>query len=166
MQGTLDLFEAVPEVRETGLRPVLELVIYGRPAPQGSKRGFVVHGRAVLRDDSHRTKPWKGQIAQLAGERWAGRQLLDGPLAFELTFYLARPRSHFKRDGSLGAVGRRKPYPTGKPDTTKLVRAVEDALKGVVWTDDSRVVAQLNRKRYGEPERAEIRVFVLPGGTA
>ena len=43
-----------------------------------------------------------------------------------------------------------------RPDATKLVRAVEDALTGLVWRDDAQVVIQTVRKRYGHPERAEI----------
>ena len=41
---------------------------------------------------------------------------------------------------------------------TKLVRAVEDALTGLVWRDDAQVVVQTVRKRYGHPERAEVLV--------
>lgn len=49
-------------------------------------------------------------------------------------------------------------YPITKPDSTKLVRAVEDALTGVLWGDDAQVVDQHVFKRYGVPERAEIEV--------
>jgi Holliday junction resolvase RusA-like endonuclease len=34
------------------------------------------------------------------------------------------------------------------PDTTKLVRSTEDALKGICWRDDSQVVYQVASKEY------------------
>jgi Holliday junction resolvase RusA-like endonuclease len=37
---------------------------------------------------------------------------------------------------------------TIKPDVTKLVRSLEDSLKGIVWLDDSQVVKQSASKRY------------------
>lgn len=41
--------------------------------------------------------------------------------------------------------------PIVRPDLLKLARAVEDALSGVLWKDDSQVVVEVLRKRYDEP---------------
>ena len=41
----------------------------------------------------------------------------------------------------------------------KLTRAVEDALTGLVWRDDAQVVDEVLSKRYGAPERVEVRVW-------
>ncbi len=49
-----------------------------------------------------------------------------------------------------------------KPDATKLVRALEDALTRIVWKDDAQVVTQVVHKRFGEPERAEVYVDSFP----
>jgi len=35
-------------------------------------------------------------------------------------------------------------------------RAVEDALKGVVYVDDAQIVSELLDKRWGEPARVEV----------
>ncbi len=87
-----------------------------------------------------------------------GRALFDGPLDLSVRFFRPRPSGHFNAKRELNAQGRRMPYPTTKPDTTKLLRAVEDALIGVVLRDDAQIVGQVACKLYGEPARCEITV--------
>lgn len=133
-----------------------EFTVYGIPAPAGSKRAYVVKGRAVVTDDSKRSRPWKSDVTAAAADAMGGRPLLRGPLSLYVQFVVPRPKGHF------GARGLRPSAPTRpavKPDATKLLRAVEDACNGVVWRDDSQIVGQLVWKDYGEPACA--RVFVL-----
>jgi Holliday junction resolvase RusA-like endonuclease len=111
-----------------------------------------------VKDDNPKSRPWKLQVAQRAGEAMLGRALFDGPMLLVLRFYRARPKGHFGTSGDLNAKGRRTPLPAVKPDTTKLVRGVEDALTGVVWRDDAQVCGQVALKEYGEPERVVIEV--------
>jgi Holliday junction resolvase RusA-like endonuclease len=68
-----------------------------------------------------------------------------------MEFHFLRPRSHYRTGRNAALLrGDAPAYPAGRPDLTKLVRAAEDALKGVVWADDGQVVGQGNRKVYGE----------------
>lgn len=132
----------------------LEFAVLGEARPGGSKRAFVVRGRAVVTDDAGKTgKAWRRdvQLAALEAMRAAGLegQLLAGPLAVRITFYRRRP--------SRPKPGARD-YPITRPDVLKLARAVEDALTGVVWADDAQVVAEGLGKLYGAPERAEISI--------
>lgn len=119
--------------------PVAVIKVRGLPAPQGSKKHL---GRGVLVESSAKVKPWRQDVKHAAlgvvGDDWT---LLDGPLAVAMTFSFARPKSHFRtgRNAHLlrdGAPAR----PSGMPDLSKLCRSTEDALTGVVWTDDARVV--------------------------
>jgi len=134
-----------------------ELVVYGQPAPAGSKTaGHTTDGRVFLRDASKGAAAWKRAVAQVAGDRMQGRELLDGPLTIAVDFYLPRPKGHY------GARGIRPSAPKHhivKPDATKLLRAVEDALQGVVYRNDSQIVRQTVTKGYGEPARVEIRIY-------
>ena len=41
-------------------------------------------------------------------------------------------------------------YPITKPDATKMLRAVEDAMTGIAWLDDAQIVRQVVTKRYAE----------------
>lgn len=124
--------------------------VLGKPAPAGSKRGFVVGGRVVLTDASKATKPWQALVQAVAIECMGDRPPLEGPLRADLTFIERRPKSHFTAKGELTAEGRRKRFPVKAPDRLKLARAVEDALSGVVYRDDSQLVAGETRKEYGE----------------
>lgn len=142
------------------MRPVA-FTVFGVAAPAGSKRALPAAGRPGARpivvDDSKRSRPWKREVAQVAGDAMRGRELLEGPLELHVIFYMPRPKSHF---GARGLRPSAPVFPTVKPDVTKLLRAVEDALTSIVWRDDAQVVVQRAEKRYGEPARAVIAVGV------
>lgn len=115
----------------------------GIPQPKGSTRAFIRGGRAVTTHDNARTKPWQAVIAHAA--QAAGATPLDGPLEIELKFYLPRPQGHFGKRG----LRQSSPYwPGVKPDIDKLIRAALDALSGVAYGDDSRIVKVEAEKRY------------------
>ena len=142
----------------------LEFTVLGRPQPAGSKRAFLIRkggkpaGVAVT-DDAKKSRPWKDSVSAAAHEYLDGRPPLTGPLLLEVDFYVARPAGHFGTGRNAGVVRPAAPrFPAVRPDVTKLVRAVEDALTGLVWRDDAQVVIQTVHKRYGHPERAEVLV--------
>jgi Holliday junction resolvase RusA-like endonuclease len=141
----------------------LVLTVYGEAQPAGSKRALYHSGMrypAVV-DANPASKGWKNLVATEAAKAWDG-PLLDGPLALEVAFYRPRPAAHFGTGRNAGVVKTSAPaYPTSRPDVTKLLRGVEDALTGIVWRDDARVVRQRAEKFYGEPARVEIKVCLL-----
>lgn len=132
--------------------PACRFFIAGLPQPGGSKRAFVVKGRAVITEANVRSKPWRDRVASAAAEAFSGPPL-DGPLSLEVTFTLPRPRGHFGKRGLLASARR---YPTTRPDCTKILRSTEDALKGILWVDDSIIVSQHVEKRYGDKPGAMI----------
>jgi Holliday junction resolvase RusA-like endonuclease len=145
----------------------LAFVVLGRPQPAGSKRAFPIRragkvtGVAVV-DDAKRSAPWKDSVAAAANMAHAGGPPLLGPLELTVDFYLARPAGHYGTGRNHERVKPSSPaFPAVRPDATKLVRAVEDALTGLVWRDDAQVVVQAVRKRYGTPERAEVTIIEL-----
>lgn len=135
--------------------------VFGTARPAGSKRAFVRGKRAHVVDANPNAKPWKLQVAQVAGEAMQDADLFEGPLSVGFIFYVARPKGHYTSKGELSAKGRRTPYPAKKPDVLKLARAVEDALSGVVYRDDAQIVEEYLSKRWGTPERVEIAVQAL-----
>jgi Holliday junction resolvase RusA-like endonuclease len=137
----------------------LELVVYGEPQPAGSKR-HIGGGRVV--DANPAAKEWKRVVAQAAGQAFDGRQLWRGPLEMTVRFYVQRPAGHFGTGRNAGTLRpSAPPYPTTRPDTTKLIRGVEDALTGIVWADDAQIIRQGAIKLYGTPTRCEIQVRPL-----
>lgn len=115
---------------------MIELVVYGSPAPQGSKsfKGMV-NGHAVMAESSKKVKPWRMDVKAAAECEVRNRGMampLDGPLVVSMVFTLPKPAS---------APKRRTTYPDRKPDLSKLVRSTEDALTDAgFWADDARVV--------------------------
>lgn len=139
----------------------IEFTVLGDAQPAGSKRAFIPKGwkRAIVTDANPKAKPWKQQVASVgrdAFKRSGGAVLLESPLRLELTIYRTRPKSHFRKNGSISPSA--PLWPTTKPDATKCLRAIEDALTGQLWRDDSHICEQVVRKVYGEPARVEVAV--------
>ena len=119
--------------------------VLGTPAPQGSKRAFVVGKRAVMTEDSKRSGPWRDSVAAAAREAMGGLTPVDLPMEVKVTFYFTRPKTV------------KRPYPSVVPDIDKLQRALLDGLTaGGVFVDDSRVVDVTARKRYADFACAEV----------
>lgn len=141
------------------LKPLLTVRIHGKPQPAGSKRGFVIKGRAVLTDANKNSKPWQSMVKAAAldaiPDNW---ELVEGPVVMWLTFGRVRPKSHYNAKGELNKKGREALFPTTKPDSTKLVRGVEDALTKLVWYDDAQVIDQHARKIWDSTEYCEVRI--------
>lgn len=128
---------------------VLQMFIDGHPAPAGSKRAFVLKhgpraGCAVVTDaGGDKTADWKRTVKHFVRDAHGGRDPETGPLGMFLTFYMARPKSHFGAGRNAAKLKPSAPlYHTQKPDTTKLIRAIEDAMSGIVWVDDVQIVRQ------------------------
>ena len=118
---------------------MIAFFVPGIPAPQGSKRAFVVGKRAVLVESSKACKPWRDSVRAAALDAMQGRPLLEGPLRMDVTFAMPRP-ANVPKD--------RRGWPATKPDRDKLLRAVSDALTAAVYRDDSQVCAGATRKEY------------------
>lgn len=136
----------------------------GNPAPAGSKRAFphAKTGKMVVLDMSGpKGKAWRHSVqaqAALAMRRLGFTKPAVGPVEVVAGFFIKRPQSHLCRKrvkawqgswarlaGAWTDLAVRKEAPancTKRPDLTKLFRAVEDSLTGIVWADDSQVVRQ------------------------
>lgn len=142
----------------------IEFTVYGVPATAGSKRAFMPKNgsRPIVVDDSGRKgKEWRSVVQDAALEVFSG-PLLDCPLLVRFVFYEPRASGHFGTGRNSGKLKASAPgYPAKRPDVLKLARAVEDALTGIVWKDDARIVDEILAKRYGEPARCEVTITVL-----
>lgn len=124
--------------------------IPGIPAPGGSKRGFVVGGRVRIVDACKRNAPWRAVVALAAKQQYQGPPLI-GPLDVTFRFAMPRPKSHFRTGKRSNELRDDAPlYHTGAPDTTKLVRAAEDACTGILWVDDKQIALQVAGKVYDD----------------
>jgi Holliday junction resolvase RusA-like endonuclease len=132
----------------------IEVWVPGIPAPGGSKRAFrhATTGKIVVMDDAKGNKPWRDRVASFALEaRGAGVPPFDVPLSVSFHFVFPRPRGHYGTGRNVGRLRSSAPrWPAGRPDTTKLIRAAEDACIGILWSDDALIVDQQASKTYGD----------------
>lgn len=135
----------------------IEFVVYGRPAPQGSKKavGNDRQGRAILVESSKHVAPWRSLVHHAAVQAREG-VTLTGPVVVRMVFTLPKPKS---------APKTKRTRPSGMPDLSKLCRAVEDALtNAAVWEDDGRVVEyQRLAKVYPGEDHAHQEALDAPG---
>lgn len=135
--------------------------VLGRAQPAGSKRGFVNPrtGGVIITDANKASRPWKQEVASVARDAMEDRDLFTGPLVLNVVFTFTRPKGHYGTGRNHDVVKPSAPeYPAVKPDATKLLRGVEDAMTGIVWRDDCQVVRQYVHKQYGARDQVNVMV--------
>lgn len=138
---------------------LLHFWVNGIPKPQGSKRAFQHPStrRIVMTESAGAAlKDWRYDVKATAAIQMAGRPLVSQPQGVHLSvhFVMPRPTSLPKTKATPACVK--------KPDLDKLIRAVCDSLKGVVYADDSQVISMSLQKRtaeIGEATGAQITVY-------
>jgi len=156
----------------------VEFFVPGIPRPAGSKVGFAIVNKATgqpvykdgriltrVKESGKHTAAWRADVKHFAYQHYGDREPMAGPLVLSVVFYLRRPQGHYGTGRNAALLKDFAPvYPMSQPDTTKLLRAVEDALTGILWLDDAQVVTQIGLKRYGPTPGALIKV--RPAGAA
>lgn len=125
----------------------IEFFVPGKPATQGSKRHV---GNGIMVDSCKHLKPWRLIVAQMAmiAMKDADVRILppDACVMLECEFYMQRPKYHYRKNGEV------KPgmplFVTKKPDLLKMTRAIEDAMTGIVYRDDSQICLEKMSKQY------------------
>ncbi len=139
--------------------------VHGEAKPAGSKMAYIVKGRARITDDCKKSRSWKTDVNQVAADAWGDQPLLIGPVYLQVVFFIQRPKSHYGTGKNAATLKASSPeYHTSKPDATKLLRAVEDALTGVCWRDDAQVCVQKVMKRYSDKHLTVIDVRPMSDG--
>jgi Holliday junction resolvase RusA-like endonuclease len=113
--------------------------VHGRPAPQGSKTGYVINGRAVLKESSKFLPAWRSAVTEAAVQELARSmdvRAFDVPVRLSVEFYIERPKNP-----------KYKAFPGGKPDADHLIRAVGDSLtKAGILLDDA-LICEIHAKK-------------------
>ncbi len=115
---------------------IIQFTIPGNPIPKGRHRSG--QGRHYT---PQATREWEHLCQQAAMITMVGRGPMEGDVAFSMVFYRGNRR---------------------RVDVDNLIKAASDGFNGVLWHDDSQVVAALPIKGYDkENPRVEVRVMEL-----
>jgi len=127
--------------------------ISGPPVPQKQTQFVRATGRAY--------NPSQAAIEQLQWQirPYAPSQPLAGAIEMHLSFYLPIPKSVSKRVymQMINAVI----LPVKRPDFDNLAYLVTNAMKGIVYADDSQVTDCTIRKRYSDMPRTVIKIIEI-----
>lgn len=127
----------------------LSLTVYGVPVAQGRPK-FFRSGNHVGAYDPKKSRDYKASIRIQAIEqlRFNGHMppLHEGALTMQVCAYLPRPKT----------LPKRIIHHIRRPDADNIAKGCKDALKGVVYKDDSQIVELHVRKLYGDPPRVVI----------
>ena len=136
----------------------INFFVPGIPATQGSKKW--VGGHRII--DTCKSLPqWRKDVATIARLNAPKKPLAKNyNIYMRLYFYLPRPKSHYGTGRNAGKLKTSAPaVPRGK-DLTKMLRAVEDSLSGIIFEDDDQVAMQLTTKNYADCCEPGVRVKI------
>lgn len=139
---------------------VVRIVLAGAPEPYRERqRAFQTGKTGKPITYSYKvgaTRHYQNWLRDAAMKAMNGRVAFDCPVVMTMTAYMPIPSTLRKAERLLAEqellpVGRR-------PDTTQLLKAIEDACTNVVWTDDARICDHILKRRYSPRPRIEIEV--------
>lgn len=122
----------------------------GMPKGQPRPRAFVRpgSGRAGVYDPGT-AEGWKGAVAAACIDLEGAA--LHMPLSVALTFFMPRPKGHYRTNGTLKPSSPVYMHDS-KPDADNLAKAVLDALTAIrAWLDDDQVCELMIRKYWEQP---------------
>ncbi len=133
---------------------MISFTVYGEPVAQGRPKFTTVGGFARAYDPA-KSSDYK-QYIKLAAREYAPESLWVGAISIVITAYRSMPKYISGSPERAKAAERGDILPTSKPDADNYLKGVKDALKGVIWKDDSQVVDAYVGKRYSAKPRIEI----------
>ena len=143
------------------MRQPLEFFAAGFPAGQPRVKATAFGGHARVYTPTtiktasgirkeHPAAAWKMIVRTEADKAWlnsGNAALWQGPLRVDLTFYLPRPKSHYRANGELKPTA--PAFCESKPDRDNADKAVLDALGDLgLFADDKQVCQGWIEKRY------------------
>ena len=124
--------------------------------PKGRPR-FARVGRFVRTYTDAKTVKFEKLVAFCA--KAAGVKPIDGPVGLDIEVTIAVPKSVTKVERQRRLT---QGWHTQVPDLDNLEKAVQDALNGVAWRDDSQVASKMSSKRWGTETKTVVTVSSLP----
>jgi len=136
---------------------MIKFTVYGAPVAQGRPRATTVKGNVKLYDPA-KSRDYKDYV-RLASREYAPPQPLQGALGLEVIAYRPLTSVMQKSLKKAAAAEKGEILPLTKPDADNYLKGITDALKNIMWIDDSQVVEATVKKRYSARPRIEISIW-------
>lgn len=130
---------------------MIKFTIYGEPVAQARPRFNSFTKRAY---DPAKSSNFKKYI-RCEALKYKPTKLLEGSLHLTVAIYRSMPQMS-KKKAELALSEKLKPIT--KPDLDNYVKSIKDALKGIMWQDDSQVTDMVVKKRYTDKPRVEVEI--------
>lgn len=137
----------------------ISFTVPGEPKGKGRPR-VGMRGKKPIMFTPPETVEYQEKIAFAAFAASNEGKLFVGPVRLELRIFHPIRESWPKKKQEAARSGQM--VPTMKPDADNVLKAVCDALNGVLWVDDVQVVNVGMSKRFSDTPRLEISVTELP----
>ena len=134
---------------------MIKIIVPGDPVAQGRPRFAVINGRARAYDPA-KSRAYKDYVKLLARQSMGNQSIMQGPVKIDILVNLPIPASKPKKWAAAALSGAIRP--AKKPDIDNFYKCMTDALNGIVYQDDSQIVAAAIQKRYAAVGSAEIEI--------
>ena len=133
----------------------LKFEVPGSPIGQGRPKFSTINGHAKAYDPE-KSRNYKAYVKLLATQamKEQGFTMIDGPCCLDIMAFFEVPKSKSKKFKERALLGLERP--TKKPDIDNIVKALQDALNGLAYKDDSSIVYLSVAKCYSEIPRVEV----------
>ena len=115
-------------------------------------------GKGIRLYDPKKVTVFKRQLGMLAKQQMLDRGLepYDGPLEVYMEFHRSIQASLSKKERARRLSGAHRP--TVKPDLSNYIKALEDALNGILWVDDNLIISLEAKKFYAEQPHLTVEI--------
>jgi Holliday junction resolvase RusA-like endonuclease len=139
--------------------PQIRIEVVGPVAPYRERARVLPGTSRVWSSRTRETTLYQAAIRVLAQDAMTGRPPFTGPVELVIEIHVGIPRSmpKYRRTRAMAGILR----PITRPDSTNVLKAVEDALSGIVFRDDAQVAVTRAVKVYSENPRLVIEVSEL-----
>ena len=129
---------------------------FGKQRPRVTTKGAFAHAYTPKE-----TAEYEELVRTAYKTQCVGKFPKDIPLSLTIVAVFEPPKSDSKkkREDKLNCVVR----PTIKPDWDNIGKVICDALNGVAWEDDSRIVSASVSKVYGEKAKVAVMISDVKG---
>lgn len=136
---------------------ILEFTVHTVPVPQPRHRaGFAGGKPKMFLPSGAKIHDFKSDLKKIVREQYDG-PVLSGPIRLSCLFLMPRPKDMVWKKRPMQRVPHVK-----KPDADNLLKGLKDALKGILWRDDSQVwVVHVVKEYHAGDESPRVSIKVM-----